>query len=489
MASTTLQPINQNDTPFSSMDQFNSAGGGSIVTINPGDRITNQVQYYKYNNNPTVFKNSEYSNPSKSVSVITSNDARTATNNNINGVNNAEQAITDNQQNQTSTTNNNTNTGTGTETNTETNVFAPKASDSPEVATLKTNYQAASDAYTDYKTKVDQIMNGSYPLSPTDQAIIDGIKASIDNQVAAQQKLNTAQLNSLTLAGERSGRARYTAESNIDTLSDEQTQGLQRISNIQTKGLQLIAQAKQAIQDRNFKMLNDAYTAFQNNNKQQTDALLSLMKVNQDAETQAMEKIKLNLQIQKADQDAKNDLRDFATKNNIQQPFYELAGHVYDASTGDEITTPEQAKKAGIKDDFSNVQVVDSTQHSPAYVEYLDAMSNRSAAGQPMITFEQYQNEDANRKAKIAASGAPKTYNENKDAAQNVEQQKVGGYMDSKSGKDGYVAPEDYKKAKSAWVQDGYSAKDFDSIYSGYVNPADAQDYGVNFQTKISSNG
>lgn len=61
--------------------------------------------------------------------------------------------------------------------------------------------------------------------------------------------------------------------------------------------------------------------------------------------------------------------------------------------------------------------------------------------------------------------------------------QKLGGWLASKTGSDGYVSPEDFRKARSAWVQDGYSSTDFDNQFGGYVNPGHAQDYGVKWRS------
>lgn len=60
--------------------------------------------------------------------------------------------------------------------------------------------------------------------------------------------------------------------------------------------------------------------------------------------------------------------------------------------------------------------------------------------------------------------------------------QKLGTYLTGLTGSDGYVSPESYKTARNAWVSDGNSASDFDNDFSGFVNPANAQDYGVKWK-------
>lgn len=64
---------------------------------------------------------------------------------------------------------------------------------------------------------------------------------------------------------------------------------------------------------------------------------------------------------------------------------------------------------------------------------------------------------------------------------------KLGGYLSSRTGTDGYVSPEDYKKARSAWIADGYTTVDFDNRFGGFVNPGRAQDYGIKWKPSALS--
>lgn len=56
----------------------------------------------------------------------------------------------------------------------------------------------------------------------------------------------------------------------------------------------------------------------------------------------------------------------------------------------------------------------------------------------------------------------------------------ISGQLNNRTGQDGYVAPADYKKARSAWVSKGFAADDFDKAFANeYANPDHIQDYGV----------
>lgn len=64
---------------------------------------------------------------------------------------------------------------------------------------------------------------------------------------------------------------------------------------------------------------------------------------------------------------------------------------------------------------------------------------------------------------------------------------KLGTYLTSKAGTDKYVDPEDYKTARNAWVSDGFSAADFDTKFSNFINPSRSPDYGVKYKEKPAS--
>lgn len=58
---------------------------------------------------------------------------------------------------------------------------------------------------------------------------------------------------------------------------------------------------------------------------------------------------------------------------------------------------------------------------------------------------------------------------------------KVSGYLNGRTGSDGYVAPEDYVAARNAWTQDGFSRVDFDDEFKSLVNPKSRTKVGISF--------
>lgn len=337
--------------------------------------------------------------------VLTSEAARTATTNAINGVNNTEAAMAaktaaDAAAKAASALNPPTNTPA-----VQPKITDITATDTDTTKAFKQSMLDSSSAYIDYKAKLDQIMSGTFPLTPTQQATIKSIQDTIDRQVASQEKINTALLGNLTTAGIKAGRQRYTAESNIDTLSDEQSQGVQRITDIQNKGLDLINQAKTAIDEKNFKSLNDAYNAFQANQKNQSDSLLQLLKINQDAENKAATRAKDILDQQKEQRIAFNEQRTFLANSNIQQPFYQIGGTIYSSYDNTPITSEQMAREYGINDDLSNVSNVSGkVTYAPGIIGEYQYRNSLSPDEQKQ--FDLYQTQDANRKRPVINVGS-----------------------------------------------------------------------------------
>jgi len=66
------------------------------------------------------------------------------------------------------------------------------------------------------------------------------------------------------------------------------------------------------------------------------------------------------------------------------------------------------------------------------------------------------------------------------DTDDTTEQEDIAsmkGQLASVKGGDGYVSPEDWKTALSAWQDAGYSAASFKTNFQNFINPADPQDY------------
>ena len=77
---------------------------------------------------------------------------------------------------------------------------------------------------------------------------------------------------------------------------------------------------------------------------------------------------------------------------------------------------------------------------------------------------------------KVAGSGGTKPTE--KELAQHA-QATVASQLNERKGEDGYISPNDYRTAQSAWITAGYSGKDFNDSFQYYANPAHLSEYGI----------
>ncbi len=335
------------------------------------------------------------------------------------------------------------------------------------------SYQATVKPLLD---KVASIANGTYVLTPAEQAQLDAIQNTIKAAVSAQQQVNNFELGANNAWSSSVGGDRYGGNSSDLFRGDLVTRETQRITDIQLKGAATLAAAKQAILDNDAKGLNDAITQYQNFNKQNSDNITKLLGIANDAAIQAHNALQDKIDQQKANTESFKAQMTFNKDNNVTGQFYQYPGssQVFSAQTGQPVTQAEYLA-AGGKADYSSIQTLSNSPQlqSAAGKEYQDYLTTLPQ-GQKPLSFNDYQNADANRKAKIARSGAAVTYNQAKDQAQTQAASIIGTGLGKKAGPDGYVSPSDYKAALKAWVSDGYSAKDFNSQFANYINPADS---------------
>lgn len=181
-----------------------------------------------------------------------------------------------------------------------------------------------------------------------------------------------------------------------------------------------------------------------------------------------------------ADQNFQMQMQNLQNQYNAAQDKYKLDYGQYSQDLQNQFTAEQQR--------LQNEFTVSQNKESPTETTKLDT-SVVEVGGRKLLINNQTGQTISDLGDAPRSDDDPFTnYTAKQEAARKAAQTKLGTFMKSKTGSDGYVSPEDYRSARSAWVQDGYSAADFDKIFSGYVNPADPQDYGVNFQTKTSSN-
>lgn len=158
-----------------------------------------------------------------------------------------------------------------------------------------------AQAYSDYKSSVDQLRNGTFPLTPAQQALVDATSKSFD-QMIRQANLKGAAVSSMTGGfGNKVGAT------------------LGELSNIESSKALALAKLETGFQDQNYKLINDSYQTFVDLEKSKTDALSTLHK---DVVDQATAERTYNLDIAKFQQTGDQNAFDRAFKVE-QQTFDE----------------------------------------------------------------------------------------------------------------------------------------------------------------------
>lgn len=302
------------------------------------------------------------------------------------------------------------NTGTGTDNtqttnqtgqnNTQTATFPNTGSPGDQYnQDIADNLDEQTKALEDRQNQVDQIMNGTFPLSPAQQTILTTTKSQFDAIAQMQATANTSYQQAVALAGNRLGlnvqnQQEYLAEQN-KAVND----GLQKINNLDAVASITIANLQQSFMDKDYAMINDNYNALQKTLESKQDAIASLQKRTDDLYTSTRdynEKVKEFQQSQALEQ-AKFNLD--LTENGYK---YENGKIVIDTSSaGDGTATPGHTGNtlldSNTKITTSGVHYVDGTnltgkdatnmQHLAAYfgIPYLgkdtaDAQANIETA-------------------------------------------------------------------------------------------------------------
>lgn len=167
----------------------------------------------------------------------------------------------------------------------------PKPGTMPNGATPTTG-NAANDAtfkqnnsYIDGEISgVESTFNSLYSsLEDGSQDLIDSIKATYKSRAEGQKNLNISASNAVQIAGSRSGRDRYASEIQTGILSAEESAGLKRLSDIGVEEAKLIAEAKLAKTQNQWKMFNEKVGLLAGLHKDKIQALKDQLTIQKDS--------------------------------------------------------------------------------------------------------------------------------------------------------------------------------------------------------------
>lgn len=136
-----------------------------------------------------------------------------------------------------------------------------------------------SQAYNNYKSQIQSLTQGVFPLSGAQQAFVDSTSQAFDSMI------KEANLKGAALASETGGFGNKVGAT------------LGEISNIDSAKAAALAKLELGFQDQNYKLINDSYTAYTKAESSKTDLL---SKLHEDVISQAKDIRQANLQAQQA---------------------------------------------------------------------------------------------------------------------------------------------------------------------------------------------
>lgn len=133
-----------------------------------------------------------------------------------------------------------------------------------------TEEEAANQKYEDSKAKyiedsdkaradLDQFQNGTYPLTPDQQSLLDATKAQFEGLIKQQQLTNQSYENGVRILGNVTGRAQYFPDIAMQEVKNAINSGLQKVADLNSKEASALATMRQGFQDDNFKLVAQAH--------------------------------------------------------------------------------------------------------------------------------------------------------------------------------------------------------------------------------------
>lgn len=264
------------------------------------------------------------------------------------------------------------------------------------VSTQKTDIQKGQDevdtAAADLKSLTDNL--SKFTVSDADLAAqTQGISSMWDSRIADMNRINKQREQSISTLGVRLG-SRYAGGKGGTfggIISEEESQGVQRVADLEGQKQAAIAAAKAAAMAQNWSVYSKQVDIAQNAYEQKIKAMADLQKATADqnkliADTLRQQKTDYYNQVTKPI----DDILTSASTNGAPP-------EIIDAINGSK-SLADAVKAAG-----SYLQDVPT---SGIVGEYLFYKKQAELAGHVAVDFNEYQNVDANRKKSIAAAGA-----------------------------------------------------------------------------------
>ncbi len=191
--------------------------------------------------------------------------------------------------------------------------------DSAQAARDKLNEESQKEL-NDFNAKVAQINQGTFPLTASQQAQIDSVRAAYDRAIRDQKVANQNYEGGVQNISIARGTSRYAPELALGAQQAAINEGIQKVADLDSQANATISALKNAFLKDDYSQISDAYerfTKFQDDRQKQIDKL--------QADTLAFQKDARDFSYKVAQDDIKNKLDDRKLNNDEKQQLIDNA--------------------------------------------------------------------------------------------------------------------------------------------------------------------
>ncbi|MGH7249511.1 MAG: hypothetical protein ACREGC_00900, partial [Minisyncoccia bacterium] len=245
----------------------------------------------------------------------------------------------------------------------------------------------ADAAFQNFQSQIQQIMSGSFPLTPSQQAQVNATQASFNALKTQQDLINRNFEGQIRVAAASSGLNMTAPQVELGQIKNAMDSGVAQISAIDTQASKAIADLQQGFMTQDYDLINASYSAASKLFSDKTQAIQDMNTNVQNATNQALEMHKQAVaEQQQAFDNQQTELKNqqaaiaFAAQNGISKPFYLVGNTAIDTQTGKPVSLSEYQAATGQQvglpsnqTDFSQIQHIVDPSVSALQNKYPDA--------------------------------------------------------------------------------------------------------------------
>lgn len=279
----------------------------------------------------------------------------------------------------TPTPNTNTTTTDQNGTSSTTTSTLPSATDQTNAA-LKAVQDQAESAFQSFTNALTQITNGTFPLTPAQQAQIQATQNSFAQLKSQQELVNKNYEGQVRLAGITSGRNITAPQIDLAQIHNAVNNGIQQIASIDAQASKAVADLQQGFMDKDYAMINDAYSKASDLFAQKSQTIQAM---NTNVRNATNDALQLHQQqVNEAQQTLQNQqvATKFAIDRGVTKPFYLVGNTAIDSKTGLPVSLQDFQRATGQQvglpselTDFSQIQHVADPNVTSLMQKYPDA--------------------------------------------------------------------------------------------------------------------